>query len=312
MKKASFTVIIMLFLLSSVSFSQNNTYDFLKVDMSPRAGALGGAFVSNNDDPNVIFYNPSGLSLLHGTPVSISYVNHLLDINLASISFSADLKSIGRIGAGIQYVNYGTFDETTTDGQKIGTFSANEAALTLGYSNSLDMNFYYGANLKLIYSNIANVSSSALAFDVGLHYAFPEDNLDLGFAILNVGTQLKSYYTTKEDLPLDVVFGISKSLAHLPLRLSLDFHDLNQKHDNFVSTFKAFSIGAEFTLSKALKLRFGYNNQERQDLSIASTPGIAGFNIGVGLKISTYVFDYAYSSLGLAGSINRIGISTNI
>ncbi len=302
----------MLFLWSNISFSQNSTYDFLNVDTSPRASALGGAFVSNNDDPNVIFYNPSGLSLLHGTPISISYVKHLLDINLASISFSTDLKSIGRIGAGIQYVNYGTFDEATTDGQKIGTFSANEAALTLGYSNNLDTNFYYGANLKLIYSDIASVSSSALAFDLGLHYAFPDDNFDIGFAILNVGTQLKSYYTTKENLPLDVVFGISKSLQHLPLKLSLDFHDLNQKRDNFISTFKSFAVGAEFTLSKALKLRFGYNNQERQDLSIASTPGIAGFNIGVGLRISTYYFDYAYSSFGLAGGMNRIGISTNI
>lgn len=310
MKKASFTTIVMLFFLSNISFPQS-TYDFLNVDMSPRAAALGGSFVSNNDDPNVIFYNPAGLSLLKGTPVSISYINHLLDINLASIAFSTDLENIGRIGAAIQYVNYGTFDEANTSGQKIGTFGANEAALTLGYSNNLDMDFYYGANLKFIYSNIASVSSSALAFDVGLHYAFPEYNIDAGFAILNVGTQLQSYFTTKEDLPLDVVFGISKSLEHLPLKLSLDFHDLNQKRDNFISTFKAFSVGAEFTLSKALKLRFGYDNQKRQDLSIGSTPGIAGFNIGVGLRISSYVFDYGYSSLGLAGGLQRIGISTN-
>jgi hypothetical protein len=311
MKKITVAALFVIIFLSRNSYSQS-TYDFLKVDTSPRAGALGGSFVSNDDDPNVIFYNPAGLNLLQGTPVSISYVKHLLDINLASVAFSTNLSTIGRMGAAIQYINYGSFDQADENGQKTGTFNAGEAAIILGYANNLDTNFYYGVNLKLIYSSIANRNSDALAFDAGLHYTFPGENVDIGFAILNVGTQLKSYYTTKEDLPLDVVFGISKSLAHLPLRLSLDFHELNQKQDNFASTFKAFSIGAEFTLSKVLKLRFGYDNQKRQDLEIGSTPGIAGFNIGFGLHIASYQFDYGYSSLGLIGGLNRIGISTNI
>jgi hypothetical protein len=311
MKKITVVIFFLIIFLNRNSYSQN-TYEFLNVDMSPRAGALGGSFVSNGDDPNVIFYNPAGLNLLQGNPASISYVKHLLDINFASVAFSTNLAAIGRMGAAIQYVNYGSFDGADDNGQKTGPFSAGEAALILGYANNLDTNFYYGVNLKLIYSNIANRNSDALAFDAGLHYAFPKENADIGFAILNVGTQLKSYYTTKENLPLDVVFGVSKSLAHLPLRLSLDFHELNEKHNNFATTFRAFSIGAEFTLSKVLKLRFGYDNQKRQDWQIGSTPGIAGFNIGLGLHIAGYQFDYGYSSLGLAGGLQRIGISTNI
>jgi hypothetical protein len=311
MKKITVAILFLIISINRNLYSQN-TYDFLKIDMSPRAGALAGSFVSNGDDPNVIFYNPAGLNLLQGSPVSISYVKHLLDINLASIALSTELAKIGRIGAAIQYINYGSFDQTDDNGQKTGTFSAGEAALLFSYANALDTNFYYGVNLKLIYSSIANVTSDAIAFDVGLHYAFPNDNADIGFAILNVGSQLKSYYSTKESLPLDFVLGVSKSLEHLPLRLSLDFHELNEKHTNFISTFEAFSVGAEFTLSKVLKLRFGYDNQKRQDLEIGSTPGIAGFNIGFGLHIANYQFDYGYSSLGLIGGLNRIGISTNI
>lgn len=311
MKKITVVVLFLAFFLSRNSYSQN-TYEFLRVGMSPRASALGGTFVSNDDDANVIFYNPAGLNSLEGNPASISYVKHLLDINLASVAFSTDFTDVGRFGAAIQYINYGSFDQADANGTKIGTFNAGEAALIIGYSNNLALNFNYGVNLKLIYSNIADRNSTAIAMDYGLHYSLPEDQIEIGFSVLNVGTQLKSYYNTKEDLPLDFTVGVSKSLEHLPLRLSLDFHELNEKHESFASTLKDFSIGAEFTLSKVLKLRLGYNNQNRQDWEIGSTPGIAGFNIGFGLHIATYQFDYGFSSMGLIGGLHRIGISTNI
>ena len=54
-----------LIVFGSFSYSQN-TYDFLRLDGSARAGALGGSFVSNNDDADVIFYNPAGIELLAG------------------------------------------------------------------------------------------------------------------------------------------------------------------------------------------------------------------------------------------------------
>ena len=297
------------FFLTNVSFSQN-VYEFLELDNSARAGALAGSFVSNNDDPNVIFYNPAGLSLLNESPISFSYVKHLLDINLTSLAYSTEIEGIGRIGAAIKYINYGDFKETTEDGEIIGNFGAGDVAFIIGYSNSLDKNFFYGINGKVIYSSIAGYSSTGLAADLGLHYAFPEDEFDIGFAILNAGSQLSAYETTKESLPLDIVIGASKRLAHLPLRLSLDFHKLNEKRDDFGSKFRAFTVGAEFTLSKALRLRLGYDNEKRKDLKIGTTSGVAGLNIGVGLVISRYDFDYGFSSMGLIGGLHRISIST--
>ena len=60
---------------------------------------------------------------------------------------------------------------------------------------------------------------------MGLHYAIPSDEMSVGFSVLNIGTQLSSYISTKEQLPLDVMVGVSKKLEHLPLRLSLIFID---------------------------------------------------------------------------------------
>ncbi|MCU0344704.1 MAG: type IX secretion system protein PorQ [Ignavibacterium sp.] len=306
-------LILSLIIFGGLSYSQN-TYDFLRVDGSARAGALGGSFVSNNDDADVIFYNPAGVDLLEGNPASFSFVKHLMDINLATLSYSTEFEDIGRFGAAIKYINYGNFEEADDFGNRTGEFSANEMAFVIGYANNLDENFYYGVNAKFIYSGIADRSSTAMAVDLGLHYAIPDNNWNFGFAVLNLGGQLSKYYETSEaeDLPLDVVIGLSKRLENLPLRLSVDFHKLNEDRDDFIEKFKAFTVGAEFTLSKVLKLRLGYDNERRSEFKIGSTAGVAGFNAGLGVKISDYQFDYGYSSLGLVGGLHRIGISTSL
>jgi len=309
MKKAA-AFLLAIFLLTPVCMPAQNTYDFLRLDMSARAGALAGSFVSNNDDPDVIFYNPAGIEMLEGQPVSFSFVKHLLDINLASLSYSFELSGLGRFGAAVKYINYGTFTGADEFGTKTKDFGAGEVAFILGYANSLDENFYYGINAKFIYSGIETRSSTGLAADIGLHYSVPSAKLDVGFAALNMGSQLTTYYSTKESLPLDIVIGISKRLENLPVRLSLDFHKLNEKRDDFGQKFKAFTLGAEFHLSKVLSLRFGYDNEKRSELKVGTTAGIAGFNAGFGAQISDYRFDYGFSSLGTIGALHRVSIST--
>jgi hypothetical protein len=308
--KLKLALTFFIILLFDISIFSQNTYDFLRLDMSARAAALGGTFVSNTDDPNVIFYNPAGLSMLQGSPVSFSFLKYLLDINFASITYSTELKNIGRVGAAIKYVNYGKFTGADEFGNITGDYSAGEAALILGYSNIIDKNFYYGVNAEIIYSGIADRSSTGIALDLGLNYNIPEQEFSAGFAILNAGTQLSYYYNTKESLPLDVVVGVSKKLTYLPLRLSLDFHRLNDSQTNFFDHLSAFTIGAEFTLSKVFRLRLGYDNQKRQELKIGQVAELAGFNAGLGAVIKGYSFDYGYSSLGLIGALHRISIAT--
>jgi hypothetical protein len=252
------------------------------------------------------------MSFLEKNPVSFSIVKHLMDINLFSLAYSTEFENIGRFGTAIKYINYGSFDEADEFGNRTGEFNAGELAFILGYTNEFSENFYYGANAKVIYSSIADESSSAIALDLGINYEVPDQKLNLAAAVLNLGTQLSSYIDTKEDLPLDVTIGISKRLENLPVRLSLDFHQLNKDRDELYQHLKGFSLGAEFYLSEVFTLRFGYDNEKRSDLKVGSSSGIAGFNGGLGVKISEYVFNYGYSSLGTIGAMHRIGLSTSI
>ena len=304
---------IFAFVILSVSIlSAQSAYEFLRLETSPRAAAVAGSFVANNDDPNVMFYNPAGINLLQGTPVSFSFLKHLEDVNSASIAASKDFEGIGKLAAAIQYISYGTFTKADAQGNNLGEFSAGDMALILGYGNQLDENFYYGANVKLIYSKISDVSSAAAAIDLGLHYAIPSSKWNFGFSVLNLGGQLSSYFDTKEELPLDIRVGFSKQLENLPLKFFWSFNKLNQKQDKFFNRFTQITFGGEFRLGQSLRLRFGYDNEKRKELKVSSSAGLAGFNLGVGFIVKGYNVDYAFSSLGFIGAMHRFGISTNL
>jgi hypothetical protein len=309
MRKATLWAVV--FFISATVYSQS-TYDFLRNDISPRAASLAGSYVSTGDDPNVIFYNPAGINLLSGSPLSFSFLKYLMDINSASLAFSKEIVGIGRFGAGIEYINYGTFTGADDEGNKTGDFGAGEMAFLLGYGNQLDKNFYYGANIKLIYSSIAGITSSAIALDLGLHYAIPESRWNFGFSVLNLGSQLKSYYTVKEDLPLDMRLGFSKEFEKFPVRFFWSFNSMTDRKDVFIQHFGQITAGGELRLGQSFKIRFGYDNQKRKDLKIGNTAGLAGVSLGFGFIVKKYNIDYSYSSLGSIGGLHRFGVSTNL
>ncbi|MBK9334583.1 MAG: hypothetical protein IPM96_19815 [Ignavibacteria bacterium] len=70
----------------------------------------------------------------------------------------------------MKYFNYGSFEKFDEQSNSLGTFSANDLAVSVSYSNNFRPNFYYGANLKYIYSQIDDFNSSAVAVDLGLLY----------------------------------------------------------------------------------------------------------------------------------------------
>lgn len=310
-KNLKIPVIIFIFLFITQVFSQQRpAYDFLRVDPSARASALAGAFETYTNDPNIIFYNPAGLSTIEGKKVSASFGKHLLDINFGTAAFNMKYKEIGWFGIGIKYFNYGTFDYIDENGTPTGgTFGANDVMVSLGYSNYLYDVVNYGVNAKFIYSNIAEYNSSAIGFDFGLLYMIPSEQMNIALSINNFGAQTDSYFETKEKLPLDVRVGLSKKLEHLPLNLSVSFSNLNEDRDQFLQHFRSFSLGGEFTFSENVLFRIGYNNEKRQDLKLGTSLGIAGFSAGLGIRfLERYSLDYSLNSLGKVGSTHRFNL----
>lgn len=300
-------VILPIFLFTINLFaSDNSVFRFLMNDVGARSAALGGNTLILNDDPNAIFYNPASLTHLINQQLSLGYFKHLLDINSGHISYSSFIEDFGYIGAGVIYTNYGDFVKRNEFGDPLGNFSANELAISIGYSNFLSQNISYGAVAKFIYSAIDKYSSTAMAIDLGFIYKITQDKFYIAASLTNLGTQLDPYIHTKENLPTDFKIGATIKPEHLPLLLNIGFSKFFVERKNILSYFKAFNIGGEFTITPNLFLRFGYDNEKRQDLKIGTTSGLAGFSAGFGIKYEIYKLDYSFNSLGKIGSFHRI------
>lgn len=299
-------IIVLLFGIVPQILGQN-TYDFLRLNSSPRAAALGGAYVAIANDPNIIFYNPAGITNIENIPISFSFLKHLMDINSVSLASTFNIDGIGKFASSLQYINYGDFDERDESGNKLGNFNPSDLAFTIAYGNSFDDNLTYGVGLKLIYSNIADNSSLGIAGDLGIQYLLPENGWSFGLSVLNLGNQLTYYNEISEDLPTSIQLGGSKKLAHMPLQIFFALTRLNNE-----DRFEYFNIGAEFTLSKIIQLRFGYDNIKREEYKVASSSGLGGFSFGVGIDVKGYDVDYAFSSMGNIGALHQIGITTVI
>ncbi len=288
-------------------------YQFLQNDVSARASSMAGSYVSMQNDPAGIFYNPATIGTSLAPVASLGYASHVLDIKAGFAAYTQEIQNIGVVGVGVNYINYGSFSGRNDQGIETGSFSAGDMALSVSLANLFEENLYYGITGKYIYSSIADANSSALAMDLGLMYLIPGDNpISIGAAVSNIGTQIDKYGSTAEKLPFEIKFGGTVKPEHLPLQLSVNFHKLNEERDTFLDKFTTFTVGGEFIVSKALRFRFGYNNERRKELKIGTSAGMAGFSMGGGLVLKNIRLDYSFNSYGEIGSISRITLGLDV
>ncbi|MBL4585697.1 MAG: type IX secretion system protein PorQ, partial [Flavobacteriales bacterium] len=219
-----------------------------------------------------------------------------------------------------------------------GNFSANETLLHFTYAKPFGKFFSVGANLKFIYSQLAEYNSFGMAVDFAAMYHHPKKNVTVSLVARNLGTQLNPYVKGQyEQLPISLDLGISHKLKYLPLRLAMTIIDLQkpnlayrdptnsppdvdpltgevieQKTNVADAIFRHFVFGAELTIAKRLMVRAGYNYGRRQELKVSSRPGMVGFSWGLGLKINRFTISYGRAVYHQAGATNQFSIATNL
>lgn len=294
-------------------------FAFLRLEPSARAAALGGSFSAiYGDDVNALFYNPASLNEdTHGA-LSLSYLNHLSDLNAGFIAYSRHVDRVGSLGAGLRFMSYGEFDEADENGERTGTFSASDVALTVGAARAYRENLRYGANVHAVLSSIDVYRASALAVDVGVLYTIPSQRLTFSASVNNLGVTLSSLGTTRDELPLDVRLGVAKRLRYLPLLLSVTGYNLHAVGDppegstGFDAALRHVTFGGEFQFSDAFNVRVGYNHRRHQELKMSSRLDLAGVGLGFGLKIARVGFDYAFNSWSTLGGLHQFTLRTRL
>ncbi len=314
-------ILIILF-VSSVFFYEANAqaytpFNFVRESMSARSAALAGCMVSMKDDPTAHYFNPATISTVEKNRFAVTFLKHAADINSGNVSFispiSEDKENTAYWAASVAYTNYGSFDYADASGFKNGaTFGANNLAFSGTYSNILDSNLYYGVTAKFIYSNLEEVSSSAVALDAGIFYALKDGRSNFGLSVLHAGTQLSKFGNESEDLPLDIRIGMNHRLKGLPLLVNASFHHLADETDKFTDKLKSFAIAGELYLGKIIMVRLGYDNQVRQYSTPDFDKGLSGISAGVGIKGSNFTFDYGFARYGSAATLHRFSLAFDI
>ena len=96
-------------------------------------------------------------------------------------------------------------------------------------SRSYLQKWNYGFATKFINSNYGLYRSSGIAMDAGILFRDSAKLFSASVVAKNMGFQIKKYAAgSTEDLPFDVVAGVSKRLEHAPFGFSITAHHLHQ------------------------------------------------------------------------------------
>ena len=321
--RLSALILLLVALLAAASTplaqSRLTGFDLLRATPSARAAALAGAYTAGGPiaSPDAMFYNPAFLSPDAHDIASLGYLNHLDDVWMGFASYARHVDRLeGTIGVAVRHIGYGSFDRRGFDGVSDGTFGASETALTATYSRVVTDRLQAGGSVHAAFVSLDDLSASALAADIGAAYLIPQQQVVLSVALRNVGLVLNSLGETDDILPTDLRISASKTLANLPLRLTLTGYDLTRFGEGSGSALNELArhsaLSGEFQLGSAFALRLGYDHRLAEDMGTGERLDLAGVGAGFGLNLRRVGFDYAFNSWSSFGGLHHITVRARL
>ncbi len=332
MRNLPLIVLVLTCFVAKAQIGGTSAFTFSLVENSARHTALGGYSLANTSShPAAGFQNPALINASMHNSASLSYANHVADLNYGFGSYSRSFDSLGSFLFSIGYYDYGTFIRTDAAGDILGDFTADDYNFQVGYSRKFNNKVSYGANFKFLYSVLEAYVSTAGAFDFGASYMDSSNLLSAGFLIKNLGYQFIRYddNSPREPLPFDIQASISKKLEHNPLRFTLVLHNLHRWNNSYINVnarnkeidlesgevrnqelgfgekaMRHVVFNVEFVFSERFQLRSGYNHQRRAELGPENRKATTGFSWGFDIGIKKLQVGY-----GSAGFFP--GIATN-
>lgn len=333
-------LLYLLFILSgTVTYGQvggKSVYQFLNLVTSPRQAALGGKVLTIYDyDVNQAHFNPAAINPEMDNRLSVNYGSYFGGVTYGTASYAYVYdRHVQTFQAGINYVNYGSFDGYDENGLETASFTGSEIALSFGYAYNIPFtDFHIGASGKLISSTLESYNSFGGAVDLGGMYIDEDNDINIALVIRNIGTQFTVYEDSREKLPLEIMAGISQEMENVPIRWHLTLENLQQWNVTFSNPARAENnidggstpektsffnnalrhviVGAELFPTKGFNFRVGYNFRRSEELRLVEQRNFSGISVGLGLKMGRLKFDYSYSRYTLAANTSLFGLTIN-
>jgi len=342
--------IIILSFISSIALNDEihrygtTTANFLEIGIGSASGGMGEAYVAVANDLSAVYWNPAGLASLKGVGVQFMIQPWIVDINTIFAASALSIPRVGTFALSLTQVGYGDMKVTTLNYQE-GTgekFSANELALTFSFARRIVPWFAFGANAKLVQSNIWHASANAFALDLGVLVntdflsvtGKKEDGMVIGMSISNYGTRMKydgidlyqpidisefeegnygdvagQFRTQEWELPL--LFRIGVAVKPIESQFSTLTFSVDALHpnNNTESVNAGFALKFMFPGNGAVIFRGGQKALFMDKTQFGLTGGL-GFEWNF-LNNRKIVVDYAYKTMGIFGNVHATTVSLN-
>ncbi len=291
--------------------------EFMAIDVSARAQAMGGAYSSLANDVFAAFYNPAGMVQIQSTQIGFTHTQQFIaSVNYDYIGFTKPLSrdkafGISLIRLGVDNIpdsrKAGILADDGTllgiDESQVNNFNSSDYVLFFSLGQRFRSKFLWGFNVKLVRRNLADHSANGIGFDAGVLFNV-SDRWRVGGMFRNITTTLIAWDTGEKELVSPTIRMGSSYRVPLPglnsyLIPNVDLVINTDSPVNLVNDRSATlngAIGGELVVKERLFIRGGYDDLQR-------------VNFGVGIKIPHINVDYSFTSFDQElGNAHRIGL----
>lgn len=315
---------------------------FLKVMPTARATAMGDAYVAMAGGADAPFWNPAAMTSATMQELSTTMTIWMFDTRQSALGYVLPLGEIGVFGVQLQYVDFGSIEETRVDhlmfvgapgaqvynpGLTGKEFSPRSYVVGLSYARQLTERFSAGVTAKYVRESLFDASSvtiripgqgggsfteetyathaDVVLYDFGMRYLTGYRTIRIGATVQNFGPQV-TFAKEEHNAPMMFRLGVAGDVVGQNALLAED-------PDNRVTLaydilqpndyLQQMHLGAEYAFRDLLSLRAGYRFNYDTD----------GLTLGGGLRTDFagfgFTLDYSYGTMGeFLPKVHRISL----
>ena len=275
---------------------------FLKIDISPAAAAMGGSYYSVASGATALYYNPA----------AIASMDKKFDVVFNKTSWFADIDH-DYSAVAYNHGRYGSFGllltRLITDEMKVRTpmqpdgtgetFFAGSYRLGFGYTKKMTDRVNFGGTINYIFISLfRDFKQEAATIELSADYDVGVRGMRFSMKIGNFGSSVK-FVNEIYEMPTNFSFGLSGLILDSEKNYLLGSSSINKPNDGPPIGL----IGFEYGINKMIFLRGGYN--------LGHSTATWSTGAGVKFKLSNQLIsaDISFNDYSSLGIVNRIGLN---
>jgi hypothetical protein len=313
---------------------------FLKLDGSARAAAMGSAYMMTGYDASAMFYNPASLGLMERKlDFLTTSTMYIADVQYYHLALAGNLGQIGNLGLSVVYADYGTIEGTRVAENEqgfvdLGNIDIGAMSVGLAYSRQINDKFTIGGHIKRVNQDLgwnleydpidddtsrSNNKVAGWAYDFGTIFYPGWKSFRFGMSVRNFSSEYDfgEWSETpgeddeeEEEEEAQAQEGRFELPLTFAMGVAIDLMDFVGGMDKQSLLLAVDALHPrDFKERLHLGLEYWYHDLVAIRGGYKFNYDTEGLTLGFGLKLAGFRLDYAYSSLKYFDALNRFTIA---